>query len=131
MSRESSVQRTTTPEELTFQVWQEELKDGRLFGHECRDCRRTTSFPRGACDGCGSRTLDVVRLPDTGEVYSETSVHVAPEGFDGGYRLALVDLDGAHVLCRIDGDAEIGDTVEFAGTFDGNGDPAPVYRPVE
>lgn len=131
MSKESTVDRGTVPEDLSFRTWQAELRNGRLLGHECSDCGHRTSFPRGACDACGSRSLDVIQLPDSGEVYSETSVHVAPEGFESGYRLALVDLDGAHVLCRIDGAAEIGDTVEFGGVFEGNGDPAPVFRPVD
>jgi len=116
---------------LTFRGWQEALRDGRLLGEECADCGRVTTFPRGACDGCGSRDLETVELPETGEVYSETSVHVAPEGFEGGYRLALVDLEGAHVLARIDGEAEIGDTVTFSAVFEESGDPAPVFKPAE
>lgn len=119
------------PRELTFQSWEEALRSGRLLGQECGDCGRVTSFPRGACDHCGSRDLGTIELPETGEVYSETSVYVAPEGFEGGYQLALVDLDGAHVLARIDGGAEIGDTVTFADVFEGSDDPAPVFEPAE
>jgi uncharacterized OB-fold protein len=117
-------------DELTFRGWQEALREGRLLGEECGDCGQVTSFPRGACDGCGGRNLSTVELPETGEIYSETSVHVAPEGFEGNYQLALVDLDGTHVLARIDGGAEIGDTVTFADVFDDSGDPAPVFEPV-
>lgn len=118
------------PDELTFGAWQDALRKGRLLGHECGDCGWATSFPRGACDHCGSRDLAVTALPDTGEVYSETQVNVAPEGFDGGYRLALVDLDGVHVLGRIDGDAAIGDTVTFTDVFEREDAPAPVFEPV-
>jgi hypothetical protein len=41
----------------------------------------------------------------------------------------LVDLEGTHVLGRIEEEVAIGDTVEFVGVFEEGGDPAPVYRP--
>lgn len=129
MSNEPPLREASLPDELTFHDWQEYLRQGRILGHECDDCGRTTSFPRGACDHCGSRGLTVTELATTGEVYSETQVHVAPEGIDGGYRLALVDLDRARVLGRVDGEVAIGDAVTMKGIFEGNGDPAPVFEP--
>lgn len=116
---------------LSFNDWQDALARGQLLGHECSDCGQTTGFPRGACDRCGSRELTVAELPKTGDVYSETLVNVAPEGFDGGYRLALIDLGSARLLGRIDGDVAIGDTVTFSGTFDGKDTPAPVFKPID
>lgn len=127
MSNEPPLREASLPDELTFHDWQDYLRQGRILGHECDDCGRVTSFPRGACDHCGGRALMVTELPTTGEVYSETQVHVAPEGFEGGYRLALVDLGGARVLGRVDGEVEITDTVTMTGVFEGNGDPAPVF----
>jgi uncharacterized OB-fold protein len=115
--------------ELDFATWQAQLREGRLLGHECESCNQITTFPRGACDDCGSRDLVPTELPTTGKVYSETRVQVAPEGFEGGYQLALVDLNGALVLARIDGDADIGDAVTLSHVFEGNGDPAPVFEP--
>lgn len=117
------------PSELTFDQWQQSLREGRIFGHECADCGWLTGLPRGACNNCGGRDLAVTELPTTGEVYSVTRVHVAPEGFDGGYRLALVTLGDANVLGRIEGDVEIGERVTFTAVFEGTGDPAPVFEP--
>jgi len=131
MSKEQPVQADELPDELSFKSWQKALREGCLLGHECEDCGWVTSFPRGACDHCGSRSLTVTGLPETGEVFSETQVNVAPAGFEGGYRLALVDLNGTHVLARIDGDAEIDDTVTFSDVFEGSDDPAPIFDPVE
>ena len=118
-------------EDLTFNDWQDALEDGNLLGHECLNCNHVSGLPRGACDRCGSRDLSVVELPKAGEVYSETEVYVAPEGFEGGYGLAIISLGDARVLGRIDGDIEIGDEVIFSEVFSGTGDPAPVFEPAE
>jgi uncharacterized OB-fold protein len=111
--------------------WAEAVRDGELVGLECEDCGNVTGTPKAACTDCGSRSLTRAVLPDEGTVYTETTVAVAPEGFDGGYKVGLVELGetGARVLGRLDGDAEIGDDVEFIDVFvrdDGN-EPAPVF----
>lgn len=129
MSNEPPAREAVVPAELTFRAWQDALEAGRILGHECEDCGWITAFPRGACDHCGGRALGVTELPTTGEVYSVTRVHVAPEGFEGGYGLALVDLGAARVLGRVEGEVDIGDPVRFTAVFDGTGDPAPVFEP--
>jgi uncharacterized OB-fold protein len=129
MSKEQMARAAELPDELTFKAWQAALIDGRILGHECSDCQRVTSFPRWACDNCGERDLTVTTLPSSGMVYSETQVNVAPEGFEGDYRLGLIDLGEAYILGRIEGEAGIGDPVTFSGVFRGADDPAPMFEP--
>jgi uncharacterized OB-fold protein len=120
-----------TNDDLTFNDWQDALREHQLLGQTCTQCGHVMGLPRGACDHCGSRNLSTKELPTTGKVYSESKVHVAPEGFKGGYRLALVDLGDARLLGRVEGDAGIGDTVSFSGIFDANGEPSPVFKLVD
>lgn len=131
MSNEPPVREAALPDDLTFQAWQDHLREGRFLGHECADCGWVTGVPHAACDDCGGRDLTVTELPTTGEVYSVTRVNVAPEGFEGGYRLALVDLGPTRVLGRVEGEPEIGDTVSFTAVFEGTDDPAPVFEPAD
>lgn len=113
--------------ELTFEVWENELREGHLVGHQCQLCSEVTTFPRGACDHCGSTDLLAVELPTTGTVYSETTVYVAPEDFESGYQLSLIDLGGTHILARTEDNVEIDDTVQFNGIVENIGLPAPVF----
>ncbi|MFP4175398.1 MAG: Zn-ribbon domain-containing OB-fold protein [Halobacteriales archaeon] len=115
---------------LTYNDWAESVRDGELVGLECDDCGNVTGAPKAACTDCGSRSLSQVALPDEGTVYTETTIAVAPEGFDGGYKVGLVELGetGARVLGRLDDDAEIGDEVEYVETFESEGEPAPIFR---
>jgi uncharacterized OB-fold protein len=128
MSNEPPVREEPLPDELTFEAWQQQLRAGRLLGHECDDCGWVMALPHGACDDCGGRSLTVVNLPTDGEVYSVTRVHVAPEGFEDGYHLALIDLGPARVLGRVSGDPSIGDEVTMFDVFEGTADPAPIFE---
>ncbi|WP_255168068.1 Zn-ribbon domain-containing OB-fold protein [Natrononativus amylolyticus] len=115
---------------LRYDEWAAALEDGDLRGQRCPDCGHETAAPKAACGRCGARDLETVSLPTEGTVYTETTVAVAPEGFDGGYRVAVVDLGEARVLARLADDCEagIGDPVEFSGTVSGpNGEPAPLF----
>lgn len=123
---------TTSPkrradERLEYHDWADALRDGELLGQECADCGHATAAPKAACARCGSRSLDTVSLPTEGEVYSETTVNVPPEGFAGEYQLAVVDLGDARVLVRIEDRVDIGDRVAFAGVIETDGHPAPVF----
>lgn len=130
MSRGEATIRTYVDDELDFNAWVAALRDGVLLGQECESCGRVTTTPKAGCVGCGSRALTPRVLPTTGEVYSSTAVSVAPEGFEAGYRLALVELEGtggARLLARLSSDAAIGETVELVGTVDGSGTPSPEF----
>jgi hypothetical protein len=114
--------------ELTYADWSEELREGELIGQECTDCGNVTGTPKAACPECGSRELSMTEIPEEGTVYTETTVAVAPEGFEGGYKVGIVQVGEARVLGRLDDEAEIGDEIVFADFFDHEGEPAPVFE---
>lgn len=115
---------------LGYDGWREALEAGTLVGVRCRACGHVSATPKRACPDCRTRDLDAVELPDRGTVHSETTINVAPEGFEGPYQVAVVILGEARLLVRIDGSVEIGETVEFSGTVEESGDPGPVFEPV-
>lgn len=115
---------------LTHAEWAAALREGRLLGQSCPDCGHVAGTPTAACAHCGSRDLETVELPTSGTVYAETTIAVAPDWFDEAeYQVALVEVGGARVTARIDGDVAIGDAVELAGTLEVVEEPAPVFAP--
>lgn len=122
---------TDLPETLRYDDWVAAVRDGRLLGQDCSDCGHVNGSPKGACARCGSRDLETVDLPTTGEVYTETTVNVQPEQFaDRGYQVALVAVGDARVTARLRGDhAAIGDEVSLVDyTDEDDGHPAPVFE---
>ncbi|WP_254768844.1 Zn-ribbon domain-containing OB-fold protein [Salinilacihabitans rarus] len=112
---------------LTHAEWTAAIEDGDLLGQRCPDCGHETAAPKAACARCGSREVETVSLPTEGVVHTATTIAVAPEGFEGPYRVAVIDLGEARVLARLDGDAGIGDAVELAGAVDDRDEPAPLF----
>jgi hypothetical protein len=119
--------------ELTHRTWSEALRSGRLLGQACPDCGHVAGAPKAACAQCGSRSVETVELPTTGEVYTETTVMVPPEGVEeGGYQVAIVEVGEARVMGRIEGEVVgIGDELRLAGYVTGErGDPGPLFEPL-
>jgi uncharacterized OB-fold protein len=116
---------------VDYDAWRDHLTDGTLLGVQCDSCGHVSTTPKRLCPSCSSRELEGIELPARGTVYSETKINVPPEGFDGRYQVAVVDLGDARILGRIDGSIDIGDTVEFGDTIQENGHPAPVFSPVD
>jgi uncharacterized OB-fold protein len=114
---------------LDHERWEQALTEGVVLGQRCGDCEYVTATPSAACVRCGSRTLIVVELPETGTVYTKTTVEVAPGEQGHGYQIAFVDLGEARLLARIaDGDrVDIGDKVELKSTREHAGDVAAVF----
>lgn len=126
-------ERDDRPEVLRYEDWATAVTEGRLLGQECADCGHVAGAPKGACARCGSRDLETVELPTSGEVYTETTINVPPSQFEErGYQVALVQLGDARVTGHIDGaHAEIGERVELAGYIDADeGRPAPLFERV-
>jgi uncharacterized OB-fold protein len=67
-------------------------------------------------------------LPTTGEVHSETTIEVAPAGFEAPYTIVIVSVGDARVLGRTDGDVSIGDTVELSGALEAESFVSPVFE---
>ena len=104
------------------------LRDGVLLGQQCADCGHGTATSAAACAHCGSRDLDVVTLPEEGEVYTETKINVPPPAFEGPYTVALVELtDGTRVTAHIESEVSVGDSVSFEGIVDEDIRPAPIF----
>ena len=127
MSETQSVADYLDDGELTYAGWARALQDGTLLGQHCSECGHATAAPKAACARCGNRDLRVVQLPTEGEIYVETTVAVAPAGFEAPYQVALVSLGEAQVMARIDGEVSIGDTVQLSDVIDGEDGPAPVF----
>jgi uncharacterized OB-fold protein len=113
---------------LTHDEWADALRDGDLLGVTCTDCGATYGTPFVVCNECGGRDLEATELPADGEVYSETTIGVPPTGFEGPYQVGTVELDGARVTARLEGEVDIGDHVVFDGVLDEDGETAPVFR---
>ncbi|UTF52032.1 Zn-ribbon domain-containing OB-fold protein [Natronosalvus rutilus] len=118
------------PDPLTHAEWTAGLRDGRLLGQRCVACGNETAAPKAACNECGSREIETVELPTEGTVYTVTTIAVAPAAFEGGYRVAVVDLGtegNARVTARLEADAEIGDAVAFSDVLEVE-EAVPVFR---
>jgi len=117
---------------LDHERWEKALTEGTILGLRCEDCGYVTATPKAACVRCGSHSVAVTELPDTGTVYTKTTVEVAPTEHGSGYQIALVELGDARLLGRIDdGDrVEIGDEVGLRGAREYVGDTAAVFAPV-
>lgn len=125
----TSVRKALEENHLDHERWEQALTEGVVLGQRCNECEYVTATPSAACVRCGSRTLIVVELPETGTVYTQTTVEVAPDEQGHGYQIAFVDLGEARLLARIaDGDCvDIEDTVELNGTREHAGDIAAVF----
>ncbi len=80
-----------------------ELKEGRLIGVHCRQCRRTVIPPRNFCEWCFRPMDDWVYLPDTGTVNTFSLCYVT---WDMQYLQvpeisAVIDIDGTSPLVGI------------------------------
>jgi uncharacterized OB-fold protein len=130
---ESELEKMLGEPRLDHSSWMKALSEGTLLGLSCEECDYLTATPKAACPRCGSRSIAVVELPDTGTVYTKTTVEVAPAEHGTGYQIALVELDDAKLLVRIeDGNrVEIDDEVELAGTYEYGDDVAAAFRPVQ
>jgi uncharacterized protein len=90
-----------------------ELKEGRLLGVHCRECRRTVIPPRNFCEWCFRPMDEWVTLPDTGTVNTFSLCYVT---WDMQYLeepeiSAVIDIDGTqpavgimHMLSEVDPD---------------------------
>jgi len=80
---------------LTFKEYSEALKQDKLLGLKCKQCKAVTVPPKIVCGECGSADLDVVQLSGKGEIQTYTVVFVPPEGreSEAPYIITLVKLE--------------------------------------
>jgi uncharacterized OB-fold protein len=80
---------------LTFNNYNEALKQNKLLGLKCKQCGAVTVPPKITCGNCASADLDIVELSGKGKIQTFTTVFVPPEGRESEcpYVIVLVELD--------------------------------------
>jgi uncharacterized OB-fold protein len=78
---------------LTFEQYQQGLKQGKLLGLHCRSCGAYTVPPQGVCRDCRGQNMSPVQVKGEGTIRTFTVIRVAPEGKQPPYVLALVELE--------------------------------------
>lgn len=81
------------PYKLTFDQYQQGLREGKLLGLKCLSCGIYLFPPRGVCEGCGGHDMEVVELKGEGTLRTFTVIRVAPEGMKAPYIVAMVELN--------------------------------------
>jgi uncharacterized OB-fold protein len=84
------------------------LKDGRMMGSVCKGCGYATFPPRADCPECLGGEFEFKEYSGKGKVFTFSTIHAAPTGFDdvAPYTIVVVDLDGGGRLM-----AWLGDTL--------------------
>lgn len=100
--------------------WRLKKQRYSLVGEVCPSCDAKVFPPRDVCPECGDEAKTLFAFSGRGELYSFTSVHDAPTGFDDGtpYTIAIVKLDeGPFVTAQLtdldQGELNIGMPVEM------------------
>jgi len=89
-----------------------------LRGFKCEECNFFTPYESVICPKCGSSKVVPVESLGAGEVYTFTTIHVPPEGFEDKvpYTVVVVKLDeGTLVSASWGGETkpQIGQRVAF------------------
>jgi uncharacterized OB-fold protein len=87
----------------TEHFWSE-LREGRLVGRRCLNCRAAHPYPRRFCIVCGSEDGEWVNLPDEATIYSFTEVSAAPSDrpyLPSPFTLLVVEFDDGRRLMAL------------------------------
>jgi len=119
----------------------EDDKGAYLQGGKCSRCGHVVLGMRALCPNCwAENALVAMPVGRTGRLYTRTTIHAMPSGFDQPYAVGYVDLpEGIRVFAHLEdggGSPAIGDAVEL--TFaplrkdkDGRPGLGPRYRKAE
>jgi scaffold protein (connect acetoacetyl-CoA thiolase and HMG-CoA synthase) len=94
---------TAPADVVTLKTFFDEVRDGRLTGIRCGECRELAIPPKEFCPSCGKRAWTAVPLDGAGEIASFTVIRVAPRGHtaDVPYAVLVVRLrEGVSVIGR-------------------------------
>ncbi|MDH5663202.1 MAG: OB-fold domain-containing protein [Candidatus Bathyarchaeota archaeon] len=92
---------------LTSADYEKGLKEGKLLGLRCKDCKQTTCPPMIVCQRCGSKELEKTELSGEGELMTFTVIRIPPEGYEAPYIVCLVKTkEGPWIIGRLDYDTE-------------------------
>ena len=80
---------------LTFNEYNEALKENKLLGLKCQDCGFITVPPKMVCRQCTGLNLEIMELKVSGKIQTYTTVNVASEGREDEcpYTIVMVELD--------------------------------------
>ncbi len=94
----------------TSRHWRLRQQRYALVGEVCPNCTQRIFPPRDLCPDCGEEAREMYQFSGRGEVYSFTTVHQAPAGFEheAPYPLAMIRLEeGPLVTAQL---TDVGDT---------------------
>jgi uncharacterized OB-fold protein len=84
--------------------WWEATRVQHLLVQRCLGCAHRQLYPRTICTACHRTQLELIPTSGAGVVYSHSTVHRAPTGFDAPYVVAIVRLaEGPRLLTRVIG----------------------------
>lgn len=80
--------------------WRFQSQRYRLVGEVCNQCGAKLFPPRDVCPECSKPAYELYQFSGHGEVYSYTTIHNAPLGFEEfvPYTVALVKLEEGPML---------------------------------
>ena len=101
--------------------WRLKAQRYQLVGEECPNCHGKIFPPRDVCPHCAEEAVQPpFQFSGRGEVYSHTTVHSPPEGYEEGapYTVALVKLEEGTLITAqltdvVNDEVEIGMPVEM------------------
>ncbi|MEK6592975.1 MAG: OB-fold domain-containing protein [Pseudomonadota bacterium] len=74
----------------------------RLLGVQCNDCGMKVFPVTDVCPDCLSSSLRTMTLGGNGKLYSYTTVHVAPPGWETPYVVGYVDMpEGVRLFGKV------------------------------
>jgi uncharacterized OB-fold protein len=109
---------------LTSAGYEKGLKEGKLFGLRCKECKQITCPPMIVCQRCGSKELEKTELSGAGELMTFTVIRIPPEDYEAPYIVCLVKTkEGPWIIGRLDYDTEkmspelLGKKVRIKGVY--------------
>ncbi len=103
---------------LTFNDYNEALKENKLLGLKCKECGTITVPPKMVCRQCASPDMEFIALKGSGKIQTFATVNVAPEGREDEvpYIIVLVELDeGPWIMGNLTGVDPDKATMELIG----------------
>lgn len=84
------------PPMMTLKAQRDALRDGKILGWECAQCKRRSITPVTRCAKCGSRKILTAQFAAEGKVITYTIQNVASEQFlnEVPFAWVIVELDG-------------------------------------
>ena len=117
------------------------LREGKLLGLRCKECKQITCPPMIVCQRCGSKELEKTELSGEGELMTFTVIRIPPEDYEAPYIVCLVKTkEGPWIIGRLDYDTEnmspellgkkvrVEDVYAHADKYSGGEHVCPVFK---